>query len=231
MTSTPFGLVCLDMAGTTVRDDGVVLEAFGRALDAIGLDVGTPQREKAMNFTVKTMGQSKIEVFRAITGDEGRAQHANKAFEAAYLEAVRSGGVAGIDGAADTVRTLQEAGAKVALTTGFSVETRTALLDALSWSDLADLVLSPSDAGRGRPYPDMILTALIRLGIDDVREVSVAGDTTSDLLSGHRAGAGVVAGVLTGTHREADFATVPHTHVLASVTELPSLLNARDNAR
>ncbi|MFC4005353.1 phosphonatase-like hydrolase [Prauserella oleivorans] len=226
MTPPQYRLACLDMAGTTVCDDGAVMAAFGTALDAIGIADGTPERQKAVDYTLETMGQSKIEVFRAIAGDEQAAQRANAAFEAAYLDSIRSGGVAGIDGATDAIRTLREAGTKVALTTGFSVETRDALLDALGWRDVADLVLSPADAGRGRPYPDMILTAVIRLAVDDVRQVAVAGDTTSDLLSGHRAGAGVVAGVLTGAHTEADFATVPHTDVLGSVADLPALLGA-----
>jgi hypothetical protein len=39
-----------------------------------------------------------------------------------------------------------------------------------------------------------------------------------------------VAGVRTGTHQDADFATVAHTHVLDSVAELPSVLAEVDNA-
>lgn len=219
----PVRLACLDMAGTTVADDGAVMTAFARALDAVDLAEGTPQRAEAVDYTLRTMGQSKIEVFRVVTGAEDRARAANEAFEAAYLDSIRTG-VAPIAGAEDAIRALQDAGTQVALTTGFSAATRDAILDALGWHDLPDLVLSPADAGRGRPFPDMVLTALIRLGVDDVREVAVAGDTTSDLLSGSRAGAGVVAGVLSGTHGREDFARVPHTHVLGSVAELPDLL-------
>jgi phosphoglycolate phosphatase-like HAD superfamily hydrolase len=70
----------------------------------------------------------------------------------------------------------------------------------------------------------MILTAVIRLGIEDVRQVAVAGDTASDLLSGWRAGAGMVAGVLTGAHGRAEFGAVPHTHILESVADLSGLV-------
>lgn len=38
----PVQLVCLDMAGTTVHDDGAVLAAFHHALDTIGIPTGTP---------------------------------------------------------------------------------------------------------------------------------------------------------------------------------------------
>ncbi len=70
----------------------------------------------------------------------------------------------------------------------------------------------------------MILTAVIRLEIGDVRQVAVVGDTASDLLAGWRAGAGIVAGVLTGAHGRTDFEAVPHTHILESVTDLSGLV-------
>ena len=34
----PYALVVLDMAGTTVRDDGVVDEAFVSALSSVGIE-------------------------------------------------------------------------------------------------------------------------------------------------------------------------------------------------
>jgi phosphoglycolate phosphatase-like HAD superfamily hydrolase len=58
----------------------------------------------------------------------------------------------------------------------------------------------------------------------DVRELAVAGDTRSDIESGLRAGAGLVAGVLTGGTPREELAAVGATHVLDSVTELPALL-------
>ena len=71
-----------------------------------------------------------------------------------------------IDGAAEAITRLRDAGVKVALTTGFSGTTQEKLLAALGWQSLADLVLAPGDGVRGRPYPDLILTALIRLQVD-----------------------------------------------------------------
>jgi phosphoglycolate phosphatase-like HAD superfamily hydrolase len=70
----------------------------------------------------------------------------------------------------------------------------------------------------------MILMAVIRLGIGDVRSVAVAGDTASDLWAGSRAGAGIVAGVLTGAHGRAELEAAPHTHILESVRNLPVLV-------
>jgi phosphoglycolate phosphatase-like HAD superfamily hydrolase len=94
------------------------------------------------------------------------------------------------------------------------------LLERLGWDDLVDLALSPGAGIRGRPFPDLVLTAAMRLGAEDVRDVAVAGDTASDLLAGTRAGASIVAGVLTGAHDRAALEAAPHTHILGSVVEL-----------
>jgi phosphoglycolate phosphatase-like HAD superfamily hydrolase len=51
----------------------------------------------------------------------------------------------------------------------------------------------------------------------------VAGDTANDLLAGTRAGASVVAGVLTGAHGRSELAAAPHTHLLDSIADLPPL--------
>ncbi len=216
-------LVCLDMAGTTVSDDGVVDRAFGAALDAAGVD-GPGERQAMVEYVGQTMGTSKIEVFRALFGREDRARAANGAFEAAYDDAVRRGDVAPIAGAAHCLEVLRAAGVKLALTTGFSVGTRDLLLDRLGWRPLVDLVLSPADAGRGRPYPDMILTALLRLEVDSVSAVGVVGDTAADMRSGRRAGAAIVAGVLTGSDNAERLQAAGATHVLDSVAVLPDLL-------
>ncbi len=85
-------------------------------------------------------------------------------------------------------------------------------------------MLAPADAGRGRPYPDLVLTALLRAEVDDVRRVAVVGDTASDITSGLRAGAAIVAGTLTGAHNAQTLREAGATHILDTVAELPDLL-------
>jgi phosphonatase-like hydrolase len=217
-------IVCLDMAGTTVRDDGTVVAAFDAALRAVGVDPGTNAHAKAMETAEVTMGQSKIEVFRLILEDEMRAQSANSAFEAAYQQAVHRGDVLAIQGAEQLFQTVRDRGGKLCLTTGFAPSTRDAILDRLGWRALVDLALSPADAGRGRPWPDMPLTALLRLGGESVRDLVVAGDTSSDVLSGRRAGARLVVGVTTGTGTADELLAAGADKVLDGVTDLLDLL-------
>ena len=217
-------VACLDMAGTTVRDDGLVEQAFTVAIAGEGLERGSPGYERALTIVRKTMGQSKIDVFRLILGDPARAAATNELFEEAYADLVADGLITPIPGAAETVAALRGAGVKVALTTGFARPTQDAILSTLGWRDLADIALTPSDVGRGRPYPDLVLGAAARLGVADLRTVAVVGDTPSDVLSGLRAGAGMSAGVLTGVTDRQTLLAAGATHVLGSVAELPVLL-------
>jgi phosphoglycolate phosphatase len=221
---TEITIACLDMAGTTVADDGCVMEAFSAAVQQLGLSPGTPAYDDALAIARRTMGQSKIMVFQRIFGAEDLADQANQSFEQHYAAAVATGAVAPLPGAAETIAALRAAGIKVCLTTGFSPATRDAVLGALAWRPLIDLALSPADAGRGRPWPDMALTALLRLGGGAVSELAVAGDTPSDVEAGLRAGAGLVAGVLTGSSRREELEQARAPVILDTIAGLLPLL-------
>ena len=218
-----FALVCLDMAGTTVRDDGAVEAAFTRALEAVGITPDAPRYAEARRFVNETMGWSKADVFAALLPPRDAAR-ATTAFASAYEAIVAAGDVHPVEGAAAVLHTLRERDTRICLTTGFAPSTRDALLTTLGWTALVDLALSPADVGRGRPAPDLVLGAMARLGIDDPGAVVVVGDTVSDLQAGAAAGARAVIGVLTGAHDEATLAAVPHTAILPDITGLIGLL-------
>ncbi|MGO2750431.1 MAG: phosphonatase-like hydrolase [Pseudoclavibacter sp.] len=198
--SIPLELVVLDMAGTTVLDDGVVERAFERAANRTGVAAHLPWPE-ALAYVRETMGQSKLDVFTHLAnGDVEAATAATAAFEDAYAELVEEEGVQEVPGARGTIEALREAGIAVVLTTGFAPVTRDAILRALGWEQLVDLALSPIDVGRGRPAPDLVLGAILRTGASSVEAVAVVGDTASDVQSGLRAGVGLTVGVLSGAH-------------------------------
>ncbi|MEZ0095853.1 phosphonatase-like hydrolase [Streptacidiphilus sp. EB129] len=230
---TATSLVVLDMAGTTVADDGLVERAFEAAAAELGVPAGGAEHQGMLDYVRTTMGESKISVFRHLFASEEQAQQANQAFEKAYAELVDQGHCAPLPGAEDTIRQLRASGLTVVLTTGFSGPTQQRILDALGWQGLVDLALCPADAGgRGRPYPDLALAALLRTGgADDVRAMAVVGDTGYDMLCGVRSGAGVVAGVLTGAHDADRLWADGATDVLASVADLPALLASRQAGR
>jgi phosphoglycolate phosphatase len=217
-------LAVIDMAGTTVVDDGLVVASFEVAATAAGLPESGEERDRARKYVLDTMGQSKISVFRALLDNEDRAQAANAAFERSYEELIDKGRAQPIDGAAEAITRLRDSGVRVALTTGFSGTTQEKLLAALGWQALADLVLAPGAGVRGRPFPDLILTALMRLEADAVQNVAVLGDTSNDIESALRAGAAIAAGTLTGAHSAQQLRDAGATHIVDSVTDFAELV-------
>jgi phosphoglycolate phosphatase len=208
-------LVCLDMAGTTVSDNGAVERAFTTAVET--LDIGSADYEPALSVVRQTMGRSKIDVFRLIFGNEKEALAANQAFERAYAELIDAGLITALPGAEETMIRLRETGVRICLTTGFAPVTRDRLIDRLGWHGLVDLALAPADVERGRPFPDMIWAAAARLGVHDLADVAVVGDTPSDMASGIAAGAGLVVGVLTGASNADQLRDSGATDVVPSV--------------
>jgi phosphoglycolate phosphatase len=221
-TLPPVRLACVDMAGTIMSDGGIVLDAFESALGAVGL--GPERFADAMKYARETMGLPKGVVFKGLLEDDELVARAVAAFDASIELAIKEDRVSEIPGATATLKVLRDGGVKVCLTTGFTDEVQRAVIEHLGWDDVIDFFLSPSAAVRGRPYPDMVLCAGLRAAIDDVREVAVVGDTANDLWSGYRAGASVVAGVLTGSHERAELERAPFTHILSSIVDFPAVV-------
>jgi phosphonatase-like hydrolase len=211
-------LICFDMAGTTVLDNGLVLEAFRRTIE--DLEISPEEAASAEAYVIETMGQSKIDVFAALFGE--RASIANEAFERNFVESAQELGVSEIPGARSTVETLRDVGLQVALTTGFSPATREALIDVLGWGDLFELRVSPADAGRGRPAPDMLWWCALKSQITGASSLMVVGDTASDMVAGLRAGAGYCVGVLSGNDDQARLIANGADDVINSVVDLLS---------
>jgi phosphonatase-like hydrolase len=218
-------LACLDLAGTSVADGGVVEKAFAEALATQGVVPGTEAYGRSVAQLHAARGQSKLAVFSKIFSDADRARAANHSFERAYDSIIDRVGLTPIPGAEAAMNRLTDYGVRVCLMTGFGRATLGRVIDTLGWWKRADLLICPEDAGgRGRPYPDMILTAALRLQVEDVRHIAVCGDTASDILSGRRSGASIVAGVLTGAHDRTHLEAAGATQVLESISDLPDLV-------
>jgi phosphoglycolate phosphatase len=127
-------------------------------------------------------------------------------------------------GAEAALTALRAEGVRICLTTDRTRQDLWYVLDVLGWRDLVDLALGPEDELRGRPHPDLVLWAVMRLGIHAVQHVAVAGDTVSDPEAGTRAGATIVAGVLGGADSRQQLEAAPHTHLLHAVDELPGVI-------
>jgi phosphonatase-like hydrolase len=218
-------LACLDLAGTTVADDAAIETAFAEAIATMGLVAGTAAHDRAMVRVRESRGQAKIDIFRRLfSDDEVRAQAANLSFERSYDSLIDRVGLAPVPGAESALDKLSGAGVRICVMTGFSRRTLGRVLDTLGWWNRVDLATCPDEVGRGRPWPDLVLSAALRLQVDDVRQIAVCGDTESDMLCGRRSGASIVAGVRTGAHDEDRLRAAGATHILDSVADLPALV-------
>jgi phosphoglycolate phosphatase len=224
-SATPVTLLCCGLLGVTVDDDGILERAFAEAFATQGIVPGTAAYARSMVHVHQTRGQPAVDVFRALFPDApGRAEAATLAFDRSYRLAVDRSGLAPMPGAAEAVAQIREAGIRVCLLTGLSRSLLGLVLDTLGWWRAVDLVLCPEDTPRGYPWPDSVLSAMLRLGVTDVRETAYAGGTESGVLCGKRAGASIVAGVLTGGHTRDRLQRAGATHLLGSIGELPGVL-------
>jgi len=217
-------LVVFDIAGTTVRDRGEVAQAFRAVLAVHGLALSAGALEGVR-------GASKREALHELLPEgPGRAERAARLyaeFRRELEERYRSGGVVAVAGATQVFAWLRSRGVRVALNTGFDRDTTALLLDALGWGPgTVDAVVCGDEVTPGRPAPDLILAAMERAHVPRAERVASVGDTERDLLAGHAAGVHWNIGVLSGAHDRARLARLPHTHLLASVAQLPAVFAA-----
>jgi len=217
-------MVAFDVAGTVLNDDGLVIAAFRNAFEATQPDLWPTHGEQWTQYAIDTMGQSKIHVFTELLGDAEKAHIANIAFEESYVSEIAEVGAVPIAGAEDLFKYLRAKGVAIALTTGFSRSTLDTLLIELGWKDLIDISVTPGEAGRGRPHPDMLQKAATTLGITNPASVIVVGDTAADMQAAVSFGAGQAIGVLSGAHDEHRLHDAGATSVINSVADLKSLI-------
>lgn len=218
-------LAVLDMAGTTVDDGGAVYVALRECVEAHGVTVPDDRLQE-------WMGTDKRTAIDALLGDLANPELVEETYvdfsrrlEASYL----ANPPMPIPGVPEALKELRADGVKVVLTTGFAHDVADPLLAAIGWTPGTDgapidAVVCADDVAAGRPAPYMIFRAMELAGVHSPARVAVAGDTHVDVLAGSNAGAQIVAGVLTGALSAEVLGTVRHTHLLASVADLPALI-------
>jgi beta-phosphoglucomutase-like phosphatase (HAD superfamily) len=224
--SPPISLVCFDLTSIVI-DGSIVERAFAEAIATQGLVAGTQDYARSMVRFDRSQGRAPAAVLRDLfEGDEPRAQAASLAFERSFRATAQRFGLDVPVDVADAMGKTAGSGAKICLLTMLSRRSCGELLGLLH---AADLVLCGDDAPRGFPWPDPVLTAMLRLGAADVREVAVVSATPDGVLSGYRAGARILVGVGSGRRAAALF-EAGATHVLDSITTLPDLVAEASSA-
>lgn len=223
--TSPVSLVCWDVVGAAAVDDSVLERAFAEAIATQGVVTGTAAYVRSMVQFDRTRGWPPADVIRILFPEEEiRAQAANLAFERSFQAALDRFGVLPLPGANDALAKLTAAGIKVCLVSPLSRPAVSLIVERLDWSQRVDLVLCADDVARGFPWPDLILTAALRLGIGDVRDLAVVTASEGGVLSARRAGSRFVVGVLSDVDDASRLRRAGATHLLADIGELPDLL-------
>ncbi len=215
----------LDLAGTTMADDGLVLGAVRAGLRAARVRLDGPRYPALDRQARATMDRCTLTVFgELLDGDMHRARRAEAAFVDHLHAAAVDGRVREVDGAGDALDALRRAGLPVVIVTGFRSSLRDALVEALGWTGRVDAMFSPTDVdGRGLPDPALLIAALLRCDLVP-EQVALAGDATADIEGAVRAGVALTVAVRGGAHTETRLRAAGADTVIDSVADLPALL-------
>lgn len=216
-------LVVFDMAGTTIEDSGQVPEAFTTVLRRHGIEI-TDDALRALRGASKRDAIRHFVVRHHKTGVDALTEEIFNDFRDYLAKLFKAGGVKPVAGAAGVFDHLRNRGIRIALNTGFDRLTTELIIDAVGWkAGVADAIICGDDVALGRPAPYLIFRSMEATGVTSVHQVMCVGDTVLDLQAGRNAGARYVVGVLSGAHKKEQLEKEPHTHLIASVADLPSL--------
>jgi len=220
-------LVIFDLGGTTIRDSGQVPEALVSAMSAAGIEVsgeelqqarGASKREVIRHFVERRCPPSSAKI-------EEKTEEVFSAFRNNLAARYSHGGDQVIPGVEETFAWLRSRQVKIALNTGFDRFITTLILQATGWTPTTvQVVVCADDVTLGRPAPYLIFHAMENLGVTDVHQVAVVGDTVLDLLAGWNAGVRWNIGVWCGAHSREKLEQAPHTLLLPDIGALPGAL-------
>src|SRR5437899_3366714 len=221
-------LVIFDVGGTIIEDRGEVVASFCAALAANALVAseteirelkGSSKRDVIKKFVERRWG--KVDA-----SNEERIEKTYGDFRTELENRFSNGGVKPIPGAEAAFAWLKAHDIVCATTTGFYRSVTDRILASAGWQETFAANICSDDVKVGRPSPYMIFHAMEGSGIDNVRQVLNVGDTPLDIQAGTRAGVLGVIGVLSGVHKEDRLSQEHPSHLIPSVEDIPSLIEA-----
>ncbi|SJZ99725.1 phosphonatase-like hydrolase [Chitinophaga eiseniae] len=221
-------LAVFDIAGTTLHDEANVAKVLQQAIQLAGVYV-------SLEEVNEVMGYAKPYAIRYLLQQKNDPRYADDSFigglHTRFVEDMKAhyandGSVREKQGVSAVFAALRQKGIKVALDTGFDRDITNVILQRTGWQQqgLVDAVATSDEVPYGRPYPYMIYRIMETLEVRSIGEVMKVGDTISDLEEGTNAGCRYVVGVTTGAYSREELEKGPHTHLVASLDELLSIL-------
>lgn len=236
MKGSNIQLVVFDIAGTTVKDNGNVADAFIYALHHFGYSV--PPEEVNLIMGYKKPAAISMMLQKFYPGELEKNPALAEDIHAVFIGIMVSfyetdTQLQPMQNAEYIFSQLQSHNIKVALNTGFSKKITDTILKRLGWNrtKLIDFVISSDEVENGRPSPEMIQAIMKATGITDAASVAKVGDTEVDILEGRNAGCGLVVSVSTGACSRNQLISFTPDAVIDDISELPLILNSAVLAR
>jgi phosphonatase-like hydrolase len=218
-------LVVFDIAGTTVRDNGSVADAFIAAFRDFGFEMPVDEVKKVMGFR-------KMDAIALLLGkfapahkdDDELIDRIHTRFIDTMIAFYRDDqDLAPFPHAEKLFSKLHAQGIKVALNTGFTRSITDTILHRLRWDDrstLIDKTICSDEVPFGRPHPDMIKKLMEDLNITSPDKILKVGDTEVDVEEGRNAGCGTVVSVTTGAYTREQLETYKPDFIIDDLNEL-----------
>lgn len=221
-------LVVFDMAGTTVDENNVVYKTLHTAIQQAGFPCSYEQvlewgagREKmqAIQYVIQNLGYST---------NDSKEKSIYADFIIRLSAAYQTLQVKELPHAVEVMKILRENNIRVALNTGYNLITAQTLLHKLGWREGVnyDTLVTASDVSNNRPFPDMILLAMKKLEIENVKTVVKVGDSTIDIEEGINAGCLLNIAITSGAHTKLQLLTSNPDYV---IDDLRQLIHIVDN--
>lgn len=197
---TPVRALIFDCDGVVVDSNRLHVETWRETAAAHGYPMADPEH-------IGKCGLRTIAVIRdllrwPVTEQEAVALGEEK--ESRYRDRIRAGGIAPIPGVRETLARAAALGIPCALGSSAPRENAELCLSALGLSSFFRAVVTGADVTRGKPDPEIFLTAAAKLGIPP-GECLVIEDAPAGVEAAHRAGMPAIA--LLTSHTPAELAS------------------------
>ncbi len=153
----------------------------------------------------QTVGMRNSEIIPLLFPDMSPAEmtHVDQIKEMRYREIIEAQGIELLPGAAAWIERFKAAGWKQAVASSAPPENVATIAHVLHFNGTFEALISGADAPRGKPEPDIFLTAAERLSMPP-RNCLVIEDAATGIEAAHRAGMKAIGVLNTHPHLEAD---------------------------